>query len=623
MSDDLKVKIRRNQLISPWGVGSVMPLPNDESCVIGGLSGWDNADQAFRIYDDRLQAYLGVSSLRWPPYYKESSNYGYSNGFSNDLKKEIPVFRFPNWYYCPKCGHMEWVDPCDGNTCIICPECFRHQKTVRMVPERFILACPNGHVSDLPILGMIHGQNFDSQRWKTDPVFKKQHRIIRISGGRSTSLAGIFYKCIDCKKEVSLATIIGQGAVAKYLDKCPGNRPWIGDHVECDCPAGKLAVVQRGATNVWFSQIFSSIYIPLNLHDGSDPAYVKAIEENKTMIDLFGTENGGAPVTCLTKIAQRRGLDLQILIATWEKRYAAAPTLSTPAIMSDSEYRYKEYLALSNSCCSDNEDLYVKSVPISKYSAVFASYFDGVSLVTKLKETRVLVGFSRLNPPSKSIEDAKKDLTADGSVSWLPAIQNYGEGIFLRFNEKAVAEWAKNKAVIERAKIVDKNYQKSGLPKRDLQNISPEYLLIHTFGHLLINQLGKHCGYGSSSVRERLYISSNQDTKMLGILLYTSSGDSEGSLGGLVKQGKPGKLENHVYVALQEALWCSADPICIESKGQGPDSCNLAACHNCAILPETCCETGNRFLDRGLVIGVIGSDSKLGFFSDMLDLAQK
>ena len=51
-------------------------------------------------------------------------------------------------------------------------------------------------------------------------------------------------------------------------------------------------------------------------------------------------------------------------------------------------------------------------------------------------------------------------------------------------------------------------------------------------------------------------------------------------------------------------------------KGQGPDSCNLAACHGCALLPETSCEQFNRFLDRGLVIGTFG-DPTLGYFSDI------
>ena len=103
---------------------------------------------------------------------------------------------------------------------------------------------------------------------------------------------------------------------------------------------------------------------------------------------------------------------------------------------------------------------------------------------------------------------------------------------------------------------------------------------------------------------------------MCGILLYTASGDSEGSLGGLVRQGEKGRLEDTILAALKNAEWCSADPICIESNGQGPESCNLAACHNCTLLPETCCEVGNRLLDRGVVIGTI-ENHNMGYFSDI------
>ena len=101
---------------------------------------------------------------------------------------------------------------------------------------------------------------------------------------------------------------------------------------------------------------------------------------------------------------------------------------------------------------------------------------------------------------------------------------------------------------------------------------------------------------------------------MCGVLIYTASGDSEGSLGGLVRQGEPGRIEDTILSALQNAEWCSSDPVCIQSVGQGPDSLNLAACHNCALLPETCCENGNRLLDRGVIIGTL-DDNALGFFS--------
>ena len=133
-----------------------------------------------------------------------------------------------------------------------------------------------------------------------------------------------------------------------------------------------------------------------------------------------------------------------------------------------------------------------------------------------------------------------------------------------------------------------------------------------------MNQLTFECGYSSAALRERLFISSNPDFPMSGVLIYTADGDSEGTMGGLVRMGKPGYLEPVIQKALMSAKWCSADPICMEMgrlKGQGPDSCNLAACHNCALVPETACEEFNRFLDRGLLVGSVDNPT-LGFFTD-------
>ncbi|WP_343899208.1 hypothetical protein, partial [Arthrobacter rhombi] len=42
-----------------------------------------------------------------------------------------------------------------------------------------------------------------------------------------------------------------------------------------------------------------------------------------------------------------------------------------------------------------------------------------------------------------------------------------------------------------------------------------------------------------------------------------------------------------------------------------------AACHSCALLPETSCEMFNRWLDRGLLIGD-REDGSLGYFGDLV-----
>jgi len=144
-----------------------------------------------------------------------------------------------------------------------------------------------------------------------------------------------------------------------------------------------------------------------------------------------------------------------------------------------------------------------------------------------------------------------------------------------------------------------------------------KFFLLHTLAHALIRRLSFECGYGSSSLRERLYCWDEKHKKMTGILIYTAAGDSEGTMGGLVQQGKPGRFETLLVGAIQDILWCSSDPICIESHGQGIDSLNRAACYACALLPETSCEEGNRFLDRAALIGT-PEDPSLSFFAEIV-----
>jgi hypothetical protein len=150
--------------------------------------------------------------------------------------------------------------------------------------------------------------------------------------------------------------------------------------------------------------------------------------------------------------------------------------------------------------------------------------------------------------------------------------------------------------------------------QQPFRNVLAKFVLMHTLAHVIINQLSFDCGYGSASLRERLYCDfTDQSRAMQGILIYTASGDSEGTMGGLVRQAKAGRLETTVRRALDHAAWCSSDPVCIESQGQGSDSANLAACHGCCLVPETSCEEGNRLLDRALLVGTPDNPG-LGFF---------
>lgn len=100
---------------------------------------------------------------------------------------------------------------------------------------------------------------------------------------------------------------------------------------------------------------------------------------------------------------------------------------------------------------------------------------------------------------------------------------------------------------------------------------------------------------------------------MSGILLYTSAPDSEGTLGGLVRLGRPDELGRHIGHALRHAELCSSDPLCAEhAYDQEGNTLHGAACHACLFAPETSCERGNKYLDRRLIVRTIRGNK--GFF---------
>jgi hypothetical protein len=128
--------------------------------------------------------------------------------------------------------------------------------------------------------------------------------------------------------------------------------------------------------------------------------------------------------------------------------------------------------------------------------------------------------------------------------------------------------------------------------------------------------LSLECGYSTSSLRERLYVDKNNPS-MCGVLIHTSTADANGTLGGLVRQGRAERMEALVLAAIEAMEWCSSDPLCMKGINSLSDGMNLAACHSCVLAPETACEHFNRFLDRAMLVGEPGNP-ELGFFSCLL-----
>ena len=248
------------------------------------------------------------------------------------------------------------------------------------------------------------------------------------------------------------------------------------------------------------------------------------------------------------------------------------------------------------------------------------SHLERVRSVDVLRETRALRGFTRVRDDVLKLSAGKALLRREPLPSgrdWLPAYVVKGEGIYFELNPARLAAWEGRAEVQARAQRITSHYERVA-SQRGIQDrtLTPRFVLLHTLGHLLINELVFACGYSSASLRERLYVSTAAGREMAGLLIYTAAGDSEGTMGGLVRMARPDNLRSVFASAISDARWCSTDPVCMDAgeKGQGPDSCNLAACHGCALLPETSCEEFNRFLDRGLVVGTF-TDPALGYFS--------
>ena len=145
-------------------------------------------------------------------------------------------------------------------------------------------------------------------------------------------------------------------------------------------------------------------------------------------------------------------------------------------------------------------------------------------------------------------------------------MENRGEGIFIQLRAERVRDWETRAVVVERVSRIREAYEKAwhdrdrpGTPPRV---ISPRLLLIHSLAHALIRQLSLNCGYGSASLRERLYVDDGE-WEMAGLLVFTSSPDADGTLGGLARQGEGGNVVNlfedvphrHDVVLLRSALY--------------------------------------------------------------------
>lgn len=570
-------EIRRGQLITTFGIGAIIDL-RDYSVMVSGQQDWDEK-RLVPIREERLEKKLKVRTLYQPAAVKESKDIS------------VPCIRFPKWVFCRVCKRLAHIDGFGGTEAVKCSRCSRRNNPQHLVPTRFIIACEQGHIDDFPWTWWVHkGSDCENPE------------LVLNSTGRTTSLAGITVSCRTCGSYRSLFGIFSSGALRDL--NCPGKRPWLRDRVVCDA---KPLVLQRSSASVYFPIIESAISIP----PFSGPIFrLFHSPDVEPILDQF--KNDPEILKSILKgLIERKGLpyDVELVMGLYLAREQFMKSDDSPDI------RFEEYLALRDPGQMDPQsDFYAVKGEIP---ASFKSLISRVVLVHRLREVRALKTFKRIRSESQYLSKLSSD-----QENWLPAGEVNGEGIFIELNRDAIRDWKERGDIglRDRAHRIEKIRKKLKILGKWTvieDEITPEYLLIHTLSHMMMRQLTIECGYSSASLRERLYVcaKSDQGELMHGFLIYTAADDSEGSLGGLVRQAWPDRLNEVLSRMVEDSIWCSNDPLCMESLGQGMHSLNLAACHDCALVPETSCEIMNKncYLDRGVVIGVADKRT-IGYF---------
>ena len=585
MSGGADGQLRQSQVITTYGPGALIDLPED-AAIVGGLETWPNPSTLDEIVDPRLsgllQSLTDIPSPRMyapPPKPEEPWLAG----------RGIGAWRFPEWFV------VHEADDGDGRQR---SRRLVHRKSLErgrferrpVVPTRFVRACPRGHVDDLDWSGFVHGSGVrcGRQLWLDER-------------GTTGDLADLVVRC-ECRKFRRLheATEFDQ----RPLGNCRGKRPWLGLDTDEECNQPSRLLI-RTATNAYFSQVVSALSLP-DRGAAVERAVRELWDDLQIVEDLAG----------LGFMKKKPNVTEKLLPFSDEEvmRTIEQVKRGDGSVRAVKEAELEALLSVPEGFGDDvpvDPDFHARRLPEAAWRRSESRLSGGVESVVqlhRLREVQALIGFTRFEAEVRDIHgEYDTDVErADIAVEprWFPAVENRGEGMFVHLRQEAVGSWLERPPVIQR---LDELRGQHDAWQQDRRKQRPfpggPYTLLHTFAHLLIASLSMRCGYPASSIRERIYVEGGH----FGLLLYTGTPDAEGTLGGLVQQAR--HFEDHLAHALEMGLLCSNDPICAQhaaSEGMEQRWLHGAACHGCTLIAETSCEMRNDYLDRALVVPVLG-----------------
>ncbi len=506
------------------------------------------------------------------------------------------------------------------------------------------LICENGHLMDIPWSKYINYNNISGKpidfstinHCCTNPVLKWTEATNKAEG-----FENVYVECKSCGTKKNLA------GISSLTCLCTGNKPWQlkidggfdeartmpSENCTFNNNQGIMHLSLVTANRMYYGSSKNSLYIPLKLKPEGfenqelvkalkfcEASFKRIMERNQSLKKESWFENKVDE----DFLIDSAGIDSEIITEDFISKLKLIFFDMDDNIPQDIEYDDENYRLFEYKCFIGSNNVNENGLRFNEIDLPgnLVNYFSSIKQVTELKVTQVQLSFNR-NRPMTSYKDTngavKKSSNSqrifegkDQEQFILPAVENYGEGIFLQFNEEAIYNLLKDQRI---QNILDRNLsqQDQGFNISEiLKGCGQKYFVIHSFAHLLMRELEFTCGYPTASLKERLYISSAGKEFMAGVLIYTTEG-SEGSMGGLVSQSSEHKIFNLIKKALLRGVDCSSDPLCWESEGQGLFGFNLASCFSCSLVAETACEAMNLGLDRRVLV-----DEEFGYFKNLI-----
>ncbi|MCU0694019.1 MAG: DUF1998 domain-containing protein [Polyangiaceae bacterium] len=606
--------LRQSQLVGTFGPGAMVDLL-DRAVLIGGLEHWGYGKEGYVALDDarlrrslvpRLKALDPDLDLARDGYFRMAPEGDQRDPYPN---VGIRVLEFPRWFVCQSCRRLARVtDAFEPKGDRYYHQCEKNKRSIA-VPVRFVSACKHGHLSDFPWIPFAH-LNAQERACDRPELYLYENAIGDI--GR------IVVQCKNCELSMSM----GQAIVLPF--KCSGERPWLGGRVMSEPCTLQQELLVRSASHAYFGQVVSALRLP---EAAPDPLRLRLREKDvwKTVQNITTMEQLNMIVGLVPHVASAvQGFSVEKVLD------AIQAENSSGGVQTERPLRSAEF------------DRIVGAPPyqqgaVPPAGAQFAAYripkqhvdlpkgVHGLVIVPELREVRVQISFSRFDSVGANLQgeydfEGQKVKPAvltlpTGNEKWLPAAEIRGEGIFVELDLEAVQAWESRPAVKERAERLLKGFEADG--KSAFPGV--RFYMLHSLSHLLLTAISLACGYAASAIRERIYCGKPEENvpDMAAVMLSTGTTGSEGTLGGLVEEGR--RLRHHLREAWDLGRLCSNDPVCA-AHDPGSEASDRrtegAACHGCLYIAECSCERFNKYLDRALVVPTIGNDPELAFFKE-------